>query len=333
VSAVKALFIGGTGKISQACARRAIDLGMEIHVLNRGLTTNRELPEEVHSLRADIRDPESVKAALGDREFDVVVNFVAYNAEHIRTDLDLFRGRTGQYVFISSASAYQTPPAQVPVTESTPLRNPIWEYSQRKIESEDLLVRAYREEGFPMTIVRPSHTYDRTSVPLVGGWTSIARWRQGKPVVIHGDGTSLWTITHQTDFAKGFVGLLGNPRAIGEAYHITSHEFLTWNQILAYLADAAGVDDPQVVHVASDSIASVDRIWGDAVLGDMAHSMIFDNAKIRSVVPDFVCTIPFQQGAREILDWYDADPARQQVDARIDAAHDRLVKLYQPQAG
>jgi nucleoside-diphosphate-sugar epimerase len=288
------------------------------------------VPEGVRVLQADIRDPAATRAAIGAREFDVVVDFVAFTPDHVQADIDLLRGRTGQYVFISSASAYQTPPERVPVTESTPLRNPYWRYSRDKIACEDLLVRAYREEGFPATIVRPSHTYDQTTVPFDGGWTAVARMRQGKPVIVHGDGTSLWTLTHHLDFARGFVPLLGHPRTLGEAFHITSDDVLTWDQIARSLATAAGVE-PRIVHVPSDAIAVADPEWGAGLLGDKAHSMIFDNAKLRSVVPDYRATIPFEQGAREIVEWHDADVSRQQVDTRLDAVMDRLVEKYQVQ--
>jgi nucleoside-diphosphate-sugar epimerase len=230
-------------------------------------------------------------------------------------------------VFISSASAYQTPPARQPVLESTPLRNPFWAYSRGKIACEELLAAAYRDEGFPATIVRPSHTYDKTLVPFDGGWTALGRMRQGKPVVVHGDGTSLWTLTHHRDFAQGFVPLLGHPRTVGEAFHITSDDVLTWNQIAETLAAAAGVI-ARMVHVPSDAIASADPEWGAGLLGDKAHSMVFDNSKLRSVVPGYRATIPFEQGAREIVAWYDADAARQVVDARLDAVMDRLIKIY-----
>jgi nucleoside-diphosphate-sugar epimerase len=254
---------------------------------------------------------------------------VAFTPGHVQADIDLFRGRTGQYVFISSASAYQTPPARVPVVESTPLRNPFWQYSRDKIACEDVLVAAYRDEGFPMTIVRPSHTYDRTMVPFDGGWTVLGRMRQGKEIVVHGDGTSLWTITHHEDFARGFVPLLGHPRTVGEAFHITSDDTPTWDQIATSLAAALGVE-ARIVHVPSDAIAAADPEWGAGLLGDKAHSMVFDNAKLRRVVPDYVATSPFEQGARQIVAWHDEDPARQQVDAQLDAVMDRLVEAYRP---
>jgi nucleoside-diphosphate-sugar epimerase len=329
--ALKILFIGGTGQISAACARRAIELGREVHLLTRGITAKRPVPEGAQVLVGDVRDPESARAALAGREFDAVVDFVAFTPEHVQTDIELFSGRTAQYVFISSASAYQTPPARLPVVESTPLRNPVWPYSQAKIACEELLTRAYREDGFPATIVRPSHTYDRTQVPYDTGWTMIDRMRRGKEVVVHGDGTSLWTLTHSDDFAKAFVGLLGHPQAIGDAFHITSDESLTWNQIHEILGAAAGAQ-PRIVHVPSDAIFAADETWGRGLLGDKAHSMVFDNSKVRRLVPDYVATIPFSSGARQIIDWYDGDPSRQAVDPRMDALMDRLVEAFGAQA-
>ncbi len=327
MAALRVLFIGGSGIISSACSRLAVERGLDLTVLNRGETTARPLPPEATVLRGDVRDPASAREALGDAEFDVVVDWVAFTPEHVQADVDLFTGRTGQYVFISSASAYQTPPQRVPATESTPLRNPFWQYSRDKIACEDLLVRAYRDDGFPATVVRPSHTYDRTLVPFDGGWTVVGRMRAGKEVVVHGDGTSLWTLTHHADFARGFVPLLGHPRTVGEAFHITSDDALTWDQVAHALAAAAGTE-ARVVHVPSDAIAAADPEWGAGLLGDKAHSMLFDNSKLRSVVPGFVATIPFEQGAREIVAWHDEDPARQVVDAHLDAVMDDLVERY-----
>jgi nucleoside-diphosphate-sugar epimerase len=323
---VKVLFIGGTGVISAACSQRAVELGIELYILNRGVS-ERPLPDGARVVHADIRDAAATRAALGTEEFDAVANFVAFTPEHVQADIDRFAGRTGQYVFISSASAYQTPPTRLPIVESTPLRNPIWPYSQAKIASEELLVRAYRADGFPATIVRPSHTYDRTQVPYDTGWTMIDRMRGGKEVVVHGDGTSLWTLTHSDDFAQGFVGLLGHPQAIGDSFHITSDESLTWNQIHELLAAAAGAE-PRIVHVPSDAILAADETWGRSLLGDKAHSVIFDNAKLRRVVPEYLATIPFSRGAREIVAWHDADPRRRQIDARMDALLDRLVDAF-----
>ena len=327
MASLKVLFIGGSGIISSASSRLAVERGIDLYVLNRGATQLRPLPPEATVLHADVHDPVSVRAALGDLEFDAVVDWVAFTPEHVQSDIELFRGRTGQYVFISSASAYQTPPSRVPVTESTPLRNPYWQYSRDKIACESLLTEAYREQNFPATIVRPSHTYDQTSIPFDGKWTALARMRAGKEVVVHGDGTSLWTLTHHADFARGFVPLLAHPRTVGDVFHITSDDVLTWDQIAHSLAAALGVT-PRIVHVPSDAIAAADPQWGAGLIGDKAHSMVFDNSKLRTVVPDFCATIPFEQGAREIVDWYDADPDRQQVDARLDAVMDKLVQAY-----
>ncbi|MEJ3747523.1 SDR family oxidoreductase [Actinomycetes bacterium KLBMP 9797] len=327
MDALKVLFVGGSGIISSACARLAVARGIDLYLLKRNTGGPRPVPDEATVLRADIRQPATVTEALGDLEFDAVVDWVAFTPDHVQTDIALFRNRTRQYVFISSASAYQTPPARVPIVESTPLRNPFWRYSRDKIACEDRLIAAYREDGLPVTIVRPSHTYDRTLVPFDGGWTALARMRQGKEIVVHGDGTSLWTLTHHEDFAKAFVPLLGHPRAIGEAFHITSDEALTWNQIAETFGAALGVE-PRIVHVPSDAIAAADPEWGAGLLGDKAHSMIFDNAKVRSIVPDYVATIPFARGAREIVAWYDADPARQVVDRRLDALMDQLVARW-----
>ena len=324
---LKVLFIGGTGVISSACSRVAVRSGIDLFVLNRGRSTDRPLPPGVTTLRADMREPRSVRKEIKDLHFDAVVDWVAFTPDQVQADIDLFSGRTGQYVFISSASAYQTPPARMPVTESTPLRNPFWAYSRGKIACEDLLVAAYRDQGFPATIVRPSHTYDQTSVPFDGGWTVLGRMQAGKPVIVHGDGTSLWTLTHHEDFARAFVPLLGHPRTLGEAIHITSDDVLTWNQIAQALAAGLGVS-AQAVHVPSDAIAAADPEWGAGLLGDKAHSMIFDNAKVRSLVPGWRAVIPFEQGAREIADWYLADPARQVTDAALNAVMDKLAAAW-----
>ncbi len=323
---MKALFIGGTGNISSACSQLALERGVELYLLNRGQSL-RPLPEGARVINADIRDANAVREALGSMRFDVVADFIAFTPQHIETDLQLFRGRTGQYLFISSASAYQTPPATLPVTEAAILDNPVWQYSRDKAACEERLLHAYREEKFPFTVVRPSHTYSAVYVPVHGNWTTIDRMLRGLPVIVHGDGTSLWTLTHSSDFAKGFVGLMGNSHAIGEAYHITSDEWLTWNQIHEILASAAGVQ-PELVHVPSDLIAVYDPIWGESLLGDKAHSFILDNSKIKRVVPDFVCTTPFSRGAEEIIAWHRADPARQQVDENFNAICERILRAY-----
>jgi len=320
---MKILFIGGTGVISSACAQLAVERGFELHLLNRG-QTHRLSPEGAKILQADIRDAMSVRLVLREQVFDVVVNWIAFTPDHIRQDLEMFRGRTGQYIFISSASAYQTPPSRLPVTESTPLSNPFWEYSRNKIACENMLIQSYADQGFPATIVRPSHTYDHTTLPMHGGYTVVDRMRKNKKVIVHGDGSSLWVLTHHRDFAKGFTGLLGNEHAIGEAFHITSDELLTWNQIFEIAARAAGAK-ADIVHIPSDRIARVDPDWGASLLGDKTHSMIFDNSKTKRIVPDFTATIPFEQGAAEIMAWYDADPARRVIDHRLDAQMDRMI--------
>ncbi len=242
----------------------------------------------------------------------------------MKGDIELFTGRTGQYVYISSASAYQKPVAHLPITESTPLRNDFWQYSRDKIASEDALVAAYRADGFPATIVRPSHTYDHTLIPIEGGWTMLDRMRRGLPVLVHGDGTSLWTLTHSRDFAVGFVGLMGNPVAVGDIFQITSDFVYPWDAIYRMLGAALGVD-PQLVHVASETIARAIPEWGPGLLGDKSHSVVFDTTKLRSVVPDFNPTTTFAQGAREIVEWFDADAGRRAVDEKLNARIDDLV--------
>jgi nucleoside-diphosphate-sugar epimerase len=328
MSGLRVLFLGGTGIISSACSWRAVEAGLDLTVVNRGKTSTRPLPPEARTITADVGDPSSFAEVAG-QDFDVVVDWVAFTPDQVRARTDALCGHVGQYVFISSASAYQTPPARLPITESTPLRNPFWQYSRNKIACEDLLTALYRDEGYPVTIVRPSHTYDRTLVPFDGGWTIVERMRRGEPVVVHGDGTSLWTLTHHRDFARGLVPLLGHPRTLGDAFQITSDDVLTWDQIAHALATAAGTS-AQIVHVPSDAIAAVHQGWGDGLLGDKAHSAVFDNSKLRQVVPDFVATIPFETGAREIITWYDEDPSRRRVDDSINEAMNTLAARYAP---
>jgi nucleoside-diphosphate-sugar epimerase len=324
---MKVLFIGGTGTISSACSNLAIERGIDLALLTRGQSA-RPIPEGARCLHGDARDPRSARAALGDRSFDAVVDWIAFTPDHVEADIELFRGRTRQLVFISSASAYQTPPASLPVTESTVLDNPFWQYSRNKIACEERLVRAYREEKCPVTIVRPSHTYDCTLVPMDGGWTAVDRMRRGQKVIVHGDGTSLWTLTHHSDFARGLVGLLGNSHAIGEAVHITSDEWLNWNQIFEIVARAAGAE-PRIVHVPSDVLAAYDPNWGAGLLGDKSQSMVFDNSKIKRLAPDFVCRIPYSRGAAEMIAWYDADPARRKVNEEFNRTCDRILAAWE----
>jgi nucleoside-diphosphate-sugar epimerase len=324
MNAKRILYIGGTGTISAASVRRSVAQGHDVTVLNRG-SSRRPLPEGVRDLVADVRDPAAVREAVGSAEYDAVADFLSFTPGQVQAGLEQFAGRTGQYVFISSASAYQKPPQRLPILESTPLRNPFWQYSRDKIACEDLLVDAYRERGIPITIVRPSHTYDERLIPTMGGWTDVARMRRGDPVVVHGDGTSLWTLTHSDDFAVAFTGLLGNPAAIGEAFTITGTHAPTWDQIYGWLADAAGVRDPQLVHVASDAIAAFAPDLGPGLLGDKAHSALFDASKVTALVPEFRTTITFDEGARRIVAHYDAEPDRQRIDEDRDRAFDRMV--------
>lgn len=323
---MKVLFIGGTGIISSACSALALERGIELYLLTRGQSI-RPVPAAAKVLTADINDPSSVVKALGGITFDAVVDWIAFLPEQIERDIKLFESITGQYVFISSASAYQKPPVSLPITESTPLKNPFWKYSRDKIACEDRLIQQYREKNFPITIVRPSHTYDKTLLPMDGGWTVMDRMLRHRLVIVHGDGTSLWTLTHHRDFAKGFVGLLGNPHAIGETFQITSDESLTWNQIFEIMGHAVGVE-PQLIHIPSERIAMYDEGWGAGLLGDKSHSVIFDNSKIKRVVPDFVCTIPFAQGAREIAAWYMADPSRRSVNPALNLMYEKIIDDY-----
>lgn len=321
------LFIGGTGMISSSCVSEAIGLGYRVTVLNRGRSGLRPVPDGVELLQADLTDSAALAATLAGRDFDVVADFLSFTTDRLGRNVELFAGRTGQYIFISSASAYAKPVASLPIRESTPLRNPYWQYSRDKIACEDLLVARYRSDGFPATIVRPSHTYDRFGIPLDGGWTQLARMRAGRPVVVHGDGTSLWTLTHATDFAYSFAGLLAHPAAIGESYTITGDEVLTWDAIATALARAAGVKDVQLVHVASETIARFVPAMGPGLVGDKAHSVVFDNSKVRALRPGFVQRTPFAAGARDIVAAHDAHPELQKIDPELDAALDALVEL------
>jgi len=318
------LYLGGTGTISAACVRRSIERGHDVTVVNRG-SGRRGLPDDVTVVSADIHDAAALQTALGGREFDAVADFLSFSPADIERNLGVFEGRTGQYVFISSASAYQKPPAQLPITEQTPLENPFWKYSRDKIACEDLLFGAHRDRGLPVTVVRPSHTYDAQSIPTMGGWTDVARMRAGRPVIVHGDGTTQWTITHSDDFAVAFAGLIGRSEAIGESYTITGSHAPTWNQIYGWLADAAGVPSPQLVHVASDTIAAFAAELGPTLLGDKAHSIVFDTSKVQALVPEFRTTITFDEGARRILSYFDGHPDAQRVDAERDAQFDRIA--------
>lgn len=327
---MKILFIGGTGIISTACTQLALARGFDVTLLNR---SQRGAVAGTHQLTGDIEAP-GIATTLGARYWDAVVDFIAFTPAQVEQRLALFRGKTGQYVFISSASAYQKPLSHYLITESTPLANPFWDYSRNKIAGEERLLRAYREEAFPMTIIRPSFTYGDTVVPLaVDSWphpfTAIARLRAGKPLIVPGDGLSLWTMTHNTDFAKGLVGLLGHQGALGQAFHITSDEVLTWNQIYQSTAEAAGIRSPKLVHIATDFINAClpDTVGG--LIGDKSHSALFDNTKIKRFVPDYVATTRYHDGIARTLSWFDADPKRQTLDAALDTKWDRLIAAYE----
>lgn len=326
---MRVLFVGGTGIISTAASRLAVARGIELTLLNRGEHAA-HIPG-AKRLKADQADRRAVERALGDAAFDSVVNWVAFVPEQIERDIEMFTGRTSQYVFISSASAYQKPPNSPTIRESTPLRNPFWEYSRNKIACEDRLVAAYRDRNFPATIVRPSLTYDTVLPIAIGGWgcaTLLDRLLSGRPIIVHGDGTSLWTLTHADDFAKGLVPLLAHPRAIGESYHITSDEVLTWNQIYETIADALGVQ-ANIVHIPSDFIAQIEPNMSGGLLGDKAHSAIFDNSKIRGIVPDYVATIPFHVGIRRTIEWFRADASRWIVRQEVHDAMDRVLAAWE----
>lgn len=327
---MKILLLGGTGIISTACSQLAVARGFEVTLLNR---SRRETIAGARTIVADIADS-GIARALGDERWDAVVDFIAFDAAAVEQRLALFRGKTRQYVFIGTASAYQKPGTHHLITESTPLANPFWDYSQKKIAAEDRLMRAYRDDAFPITIVRPSLTYGDTVVPLVlNSWqqsyTAIARLRAGKPLVVPGDGLSLWTITHNSDFAKGLVGLLGHAGAIGHAVHITSDEALTWNQIFTMTAEAAGVAAPRLVHIASDFITACYPETTGTLLGDKAHSALFDNTKIKRLVPDFVATTRFRDGIARTLRWFDADPGRRTIDEAVERRYERLIAAYE----
>ncbi|MFH1008499.1 MAG: SDR family oxidoreductase [Candidatus Latescibacterota bacterium] len=325
---MKVLFIGGTGFISTAVSRQAISEGLELYLLNRG-SRPAHLPG-CHRLTADIKKPDNIRAALQDLEFDVVVDWIAYAPEDVERDLALFGGRVTQYIFISSASAYQKPPAHYLITESTPLHNPYWEYARKKIACEERLMQAYREDGFPVTIVRPSLTYDPNFPIAIGGWgcyTLADRLIRGLPIIVHGDGSSLWVVTHADDFARGFIGLLGNERALGQAFHITSDEVLTWDQIYRTIGEALGVE-AQIVHIPSDFIAQVSPELGAGLLGDKTWSAVFDNSKIKAFVPGYKAGIPYRDGIRRTLDWFAADEKRRRINQSVHTEMDRILKAY-----
>ena len=329
---MKVLFLGGTGNISTAVTRLAVERGIEVTLLRRGQRAA-DLPENVRTITADVVDEAAVSAALGGQTFDAVVDWIAFTPVHVERDIRLFRDRARQFIFISSASAYQRPVGHYLITESTPLANPYWQYSRDKIACEDRLMRACREEGFPITIVRPSLTYGDTQIVLaVNSWqksyTAVDRMRRGKKVIVPGDGSSLWVITHNSDFAQGLVGLLGHRQAIGHAFHITSDEVMTWDQFYAITARAAGAE-AQIVHIASDFLSACDAEELGSLTGDKASSVVFDNSKINRFVPDFCARVPFAEGIQRTMDWFDADERRKVVDETANAHWDKVIDAYE----
>jgi nucleoside-diphosphate-sugar epimerase len=326
---MKVLFIGGTGNISTAVSKLAVERGIELYLLNRGKRASTIPGAKV--IVGDITKAAETASLLRDHAWDVVVDWVAYLESDVQRDYELFRGKTKQYIFISSASAYQRPASFPIVTESTPLANPFWQYSRNKIACEEKLNSYYRQDGFPVTIVRPSLTYD-TVIPVpVGGWTeytTVDRIKMGKKIIVHGDGSSLWTVTHAEDFAKGFVGLLSHQQAIGQSFHITSDEILTWDQIHQAIGEALG-REVNIVHIASDTLATFDEEYRGSLIGDKATSVIFDNTKIKRFVPGFIATIPFKQGIKRTIDWFEADRARQVIKKETNDLIDRIINQYE----
>lgn len=324
-----ALLIGGTGTISMAITKLLATMDWDVELLNRG-NRNADIPEGIKVIQADINDEKKVLELIGDKVYDCVCEFIGFTTDQIERDIRLFEGRTRQYIYISSASAYHKPVMSYKITEGTALANPYWQYSRDKIACEDLLMAAYRDRQFPVTIVRPSHTYDERSVPLGvhgnnGSYQVIKRMLEGKPVIIHGDGTSLWTMTHNSDFAKGYVGLMGNPHAIGEAFQITNDESLTWNQIYQAIADALHVE-LKAYHVSSDFLAACsDYDFTGSLIGDKACTVVFDNSKLKSVVPGFTPSVRFEEGIRMTLDYILSHEEYQIEDPEFDDFCDKII--------
>jgi len=328
---MKILMIGGTGTISSAITRQLAAAGHDLWLLNRGTRKN-EVPANVTQLIADIDDTQEVLRQLGDAQFDAVCEFIGFLPSQVERDVRLFKGRTRQYVYISSASAYNKPAANHVITEGTTLANPYWEYSRNKIACEELLLKEYRENGFPITIVRPSHTYCERGIPVSvhgpkGSWQVIKRMMEGKPVLINGDGSSLWTVTWNEDFARGFIGLLGNPKAIGEAFQIMSDEQLSWNQIYQTIANALGVE-LKPYYVASEFLAATSpKEWNFTgnLLGDKSVTVMFDCSKLKRAVPGFQTTTRFDEGVRRCIQYIMVHPELQTEDTEFDQWCDRVI--------
>ncbi len=331
---MKILFIGGTGLISSACSELAVARGHELFILNRSASTKYPVPQGATLLIGDVHaDGSHLSELLSGYRFDAVVDWIAFTLQDIERDLQLFRGKTDQFVFISSASAYQKPPQNYIITEETPLENPFWEYSRNKIACEERLMQAYRDEKFPVTIVRPSHTYGPSQIPFCVSswahpWTVIDRMKRGKKVVIPGDGTSLWVLTWNEDFAKGFLGLLGNEKAISEAFQITSDEVLSWNQIYLEAYQALGLAQ-NVIHIPSDLLAKFDANFTGTLIGDKVNSVVFDNSKIKRFVLDYHCEVNWAEGVRRAIAWHEAHPEFQTIDANANALWDRIITVYE----
>jgi nucleoside-diphosphate-sugar epimerase len=321
---LRVLFLGGAGMIGSAAAAEAARHGHELTIVTRG-EPRRELPGSARLLRGDVYSTEALAAILGHDSYDVVVNWIGYEPGQVASHPGLFTGRTAQYVFISTCSVFARPVPSLPITESSPRRQPAFKYARDKISCEVLLEESYREQGLPLTIVRPAHTYDRTVIPLLAGWTAIERMRTGRPVVVHGDGTSLWTLMHSRDFARALLPMLGNSHAVGESVNVVSSDILTWDQIHLTLAGAAGVRAPVLVHRASESIAACWPAWADVLEHDFRHSMLFDDAKLRRLVPGFAPAISFAAGAREAIAYHDEDSSRRRVNADLDSALSQLA--------
>jgi nucleoside-diphosphate-sugar epimerase len=321
----KVLFLGGAGMIGSASVAHAVAEGADVTIVTRN-EPSRSLPDAVRQLRGDVRDIEALTALVGDEHYDSVVNWVGFSPSHLEGHAELFREHSSQYVFISTCSVFGRPVPQLPITESSPRRQPVFGYAKEKVECELVLEEAYREQGLPLTIVRPFHTYDETAIPVLSGWTAIDRFRSGKGVIVHGDGTSLWTLMHSSDFARAFVPLLGNGHTIGESVNVVSGDILSWDQIHTELAVAAGVRDPKLVHRSSESIAVEWPSWDEVLEHDFRHTMLFDTSKLKRLVPDFAPRVSFSQGARDIVAYYGADESRQRVNPELAAAFDRLIE-------
>jgi len=329
---MKLLFIGGTGRISMSITKLCASLGYDLYLLNRG-NKNNELSANIKHLKGDINDEKHVADLIKNHYFDAVVNFINYTPDQVERDIRLFAEKTSQYIFISTASAYQKPLSYINITESTLLRNPYWEYSRQKIKCEEVLINEYRKSGFPITIVRPSHTYDKTAVPIsisgaYGSWPVLKRMMEGKKVLIHGDGSSLWVLTHSRDFANGFAGLLNNYHAIGESFHITSDEVLTWNQIYALVGKALGVK-PKIVHAPTNTIIKKRPDLIGPLWGDKANSVIFDNSKIKRFVPDFVAATRFETGVKESVEHFLKTPSLQKEDPDYHRFIDEVIQVQE----